>query len=652
MRRLPILGFLISLTCAEGLLASNPNDVNFSLQLTRDTRLYHIGELIEFEISYTSESEQKYVVSAGQPSPELSSVTLRLSPSEGVLDLAVLRQCAGFAGSHLSSGPQYLTSKPISEKADLQGWYRFQKPGHYSLTATSSEVWRAKSVDEGGGQEYLTLESNSVEFDVLPTDPSWEAEELGKILRVLEGANGSGERFGAQYRLSLLDTPDSVQKSTELFLFKAYPERYTYANALTSSSRIDLIIPVLEKALSDPDVSPLGVPELLADLQVRKQLGFPQILQGNERARAQCEERSKLREEYLAKDNALLLARIGRASGPLQNESIYEVWRNAENAAANSGPVPQPLTQLRLAALNVAQNLHPDQQTQLLITLWKDLPHEQLLPLIHDLAPAGTIDAFRLWCEGWPAECSEVILSEALKPSTQISTPVVLLISEGEHKELDSVLNGALTNPAMLQDSLASVRTAAMVLRAGSRELLPAVDKVLTQSNTSQRFNCQVRGYFLGYLFRVAPEHAESRLGESLQDEKCGNQLFHILNTVRPSEGMLPVAVSALNSLDLAIAGQAALFLAEHGHGAAEDLLWRRLDALWNLWHDKTAELRANSPQASVQRQTALLEQSLASALSHATNWNLTSAERDRLRSGCLTEQCQRIAEGKMSLVF
>jgi hypothetical protein len=226
----------------------------------------------------------------------------------------------------------------------------------------------------------------------------------------------------------------------------------------------------------------------------------------------------------------------------------------------------------------------------------------------------------------------------------------VLLISEGEHTELDSVLNGALTNPAMLQDSLASVRTAAMVLRAGSRELLPAVDNVLTQSNTSQRFNCQVQGYLLGYLFRVAPEHAQSRLGESLQDEKCGNQFFHILHTVRPSEGMLPVAVSALNSPDLAIAGQAALFLADHGPAAAEDLLWRRLDALWNLWHDKTAELRANSPQASVQRQPALLERSLASALSRATNWNLTSAERDRLRSGCLTEQCQRIAEGKMWL--
>ena len=157
-------------------------------------------------------------------------------------------------------------------------------------------------------------------------------------------------------------------------------------------------------------------------------------------------------------------------------------------------------------------------------------------------------------------ECSEAILSEVFKPSTQISTPVVLLISEGEHPELDSVLNGALTDPAMLQESLASVRTAAVVLRAGSRALLPAVDNVLTESNAKKGFNCQVQGYFLGYLFRVAAEHAQSRLGESLQNGKCANQLFHILNTVRPSEGILPVAVSALNSPDFAIAGQAACY--------------------------------------------------------------------------------------------
>jgi hypothetical protein len=35
-------------------------------------------------------------------------------------------------------------------------------------------------------------------------------------------------------------------------------------------------------------------------------------------------------------------------------------------------------------------------------------------------------------------------------------------------------------------------------------------------------------------------EHAQSRLGESLQNEKCGNQLFHILNMVPLPKGCCP----------------------------------------------------------------------------------------------------------------
>jgi hypothetical protein len=49
-------------------------------------------------------------------------------------------------------------------------------------------------------------------------------------------------------------------------------------------------------------------------------------------------------------------------------------------------------------------------------------------------------------------------------------------------------------------------------------------------------------------------------------------------------------------------------------------------------------------------RQTALLEQELASGLVTSANWKLTSEERERLYEGCLTEKCRDIADGKMSL--
>jgi hypothetical protein len=654
VKRVFTFGFFVAIACGQPVRAAYPSDIDFSLRLTRDTTSYHIGESIGLELSYASGSERKYLISLTNPIPELDSVTLRLAPLERALDLRALRQCLPIALSILSGGPEYLGSRPVTELADLTTWYRFQNPGHYSLTATSREVSRPKGADEGGGQENLTLESNSVEFDILPPDPSWETQELRSILRDLENAKNPVERSLVSYRLALLDTTDSARKLVELYLSTPYAEKYSYASALSQSSRIDVIIPLLETALSDPEVSPSGVPELLAQLQVRKQLGVLAAISDDQAAQQQrqteCQERRELLDDYLANANSLLLARAARHSGPQQSAAIYEAWYNAENQNAQSTQVPESLAQLRLAVLNMGKELAPDQQMQFVISEWKVLQHEQLLPLIRNLAAAHGLDAVRLWCEDWSVECSAAILSNALKPDTQIMATDVLLMSEVEHPEVDSALREQLGDSGILQDSARSQRTAALVLRAGSRKLLPAVNEALTRSVANHGYNCEVDGYLLGYLFRVALADGQRRLSEMLQDEKCGEQLFRILNMAHYSDTLVPVAVKPLDSRNLKAAAMAALFLADHGLAAVEDALWQRLDAFWLLWHDRAGELRipVTSLERGIQSQSSQLEQSLASALSHASNWNLTPSERGRLRDGCITEQCQDIADGKM----
>jgi len=57
---------------------------------------------------------------------------------------------------------------------------------HYSLIATSTAVSRMKGAEEGGGTEHLTLESNALEFDILPADESWSAAEVTAIERILD----------------------------------------------------------------------------------------------------------------------------------------------------------------------------------------------------------------------------------------------------------------------------------------------------------------------------------------------------------------------------------------------------------------------------------------------------------------------------------
>jgi hypothetical protein len=408
--------------------AANPSDIDFVLRLAGNVSSYHMGEPIGFEISYTSSAERKYLTSQTNPIPESGSVTVRIAPLEGTLDPRALRPCwGGIGGSILSSGPIYLSSRPVTESADLTSWYRFQKPGHYTLTVTSRMVSRSKGVDEGGGQETLNLESNTVEFDIFPPDPGWEAQELQTILLDLDAAKYPGDRARGQYLLALLNTPDAARKLVGLYLSSSDSEKYSYVFGLTQSSQLDVVIPLLETAMSNPEVSPSGLPDLLAQLQVRKQLGIPGAVlddpASQQKSQNECKERRKLYDEYLTRENALVLSRI--QSGHQQPAAIYEAWHNVENQYARDGQyassaqAPESLTQLRLALLNIAEELGPDQQTQFVISEWKILPHEQLLPTIRNLALAHRLDADKLWCEGWPRECSAAIVSDALNPDSQ-----------------------------------------------------------------------------------------------------------------------------------------------------------------------------------------------------------------------------------------
>jgi hypothetical protein len=656
-RRLFTLGFLLFAACGPSAKAANPSDIDFRLRLTGDAGTFHMGEPIGFELSYSSTSDQKYLISASSPAPDFGGNTVHLSPEQGAVDPRTFRPCWGaIGGSHLSSGPQFLSSQPITESSELTAWYRFQKPGHYTFSVSSREVLRPKDIREGGGTEIPTLESNTVEFDILPHDPAWEAGRIRDILS--SNGNGSAENtFNssmAANRLVLLDTPDAARELVALLLTSSIPEKYSYASAVLQSSQVDVMIPLLKKALGDPNVSPSSVPELLAELEVRQKLGA--FVPGSDdpaswrEKQAECQERRKLHDERLAQANDTLLTRVARGSGRSQSAALYEAWNEMENRSLTSDETPPTLPKLRLAVLDAVNELAPDQQIQFLITEWKILPHEQLRPLARSLSAAHHFDAERLWCEDWPSECSAAILAGVLQPNTQMTSIEVLLMPEAEHPELDASFRKELANPKIRQDSAASIRTAALVLRTGSRELLPDVDEALSLSTSGQGHNCQVQAYLLGYLFRVAVEDAQRRFGELLSDEACGDQLFRILNLYHYSDAQIPVAVEALNSRNLSAASTAAIFLAEHGPASVEEALWRRLNALWLTWHDRSGELTTvPSPfQRGIAPQSSVLEQVLVSALLHATNWTLTPVEQDRLRDGCLTEQCREIADGKM----
>jgi hypothetical protein len=656
--------------------APNPQDIQFQISFAANKSFFNVGEPIEIEISYSTQVEKKYRGSWSAPRPGLVSVVPNLRPTEGAIELASVRDYMLPAGSILSS-IGFLGSQAVTQRMDLADWYRFQKPGRYSVSVHSNEVSMAKRAEDSDGWEFLSLESNTLEFNIV-ADPAWSASEVEEITRALKGGDET-ERYRTLHRLIVLDTPLSVQKLAQLYFSKTELSEGDGGRAyqgLRESSQIDVIIPLVEAALSDPQVEPhKGMADLLAGLQVRKELGVVPPPRSDPAGQSEWKERYEARtavfQKYLAKANERVNQTIARRAGPERAAATYLVWFTAEREDSFKPVAPEILSRLRDEVLAAAPELAPGDRIQLLTTLWLSEPHWRLKPVVLSLAEnRGKTDNFSLdepykfWCEGWPRECGATILTEAIRPGTTTSKNAVFLMTESEHPELDDILNARLKEPGMMQDSWEWQRVAAIVLRAGSKNLRPVVDEFLDKYVAQPGCGCEIEGYLVGYLFRTAAPDATKRFTEETGSNRpCASQLLRTLDTVRYSDELIPLAVKALDSADLVSAGMAATFLGSRGPATVEAALWHRLETLREKWRERAEELRGADtrilyggvPERGAQLEwgrTVQLEQFLVSALVRGASWKLTPGEQDRLREGCLTETCRDVADGKMSFGF
>lgn len=660
--RLLLVFAFLSLLFGSRAIASNSQDLRFQLRLVKETPAYHSGESILLEISYSTSTKDKY---QRRSNSAMQGIAIHIEPFDGVLDLNVLRFEHGWGGSSIGV-MGVLSSQAATQQIDLCGLYRFEKPGHYSVAITSNEVSRIKSAEEGGGVENLTLESNWVEFDILPPDPAWAAAELNSIESELNSSEpGVADR--AIGRMGRLDTLASVRKLLQLYLLRAEtagPE-WLVASTLRESSQLEVIIPALEAALSDPSTNvPTTLPQLLADLQSRKDLGvlpsYPTDDAKKPDWNAKAKRRSELQERYFEQANALLMASIPKRSGPQRATAIYQAWYDAEVSYRTKPLSPDILSEIRFNVLAAENELTHAQRLQFVVMVHQTMPHQLLLPIIRSLASdSGTagasfndIEPYELWCEDAPEECRSAILADVQRSQFRTDKNIILLMQEGEHPELDSLLKEQLSDPKVRQDWGQSQRLAAVVLRVGSRNLAPPVKTWLTELAGKPGCAADVEAALLGYLFRLGDPTSGKRLRSELGDRKddCGGQLLRSLHAVRYSDELLPIVSQALSSPNPITVTQAALFLGEHGSPSSQDLLWQRLEFLWNAWHDRASELQVAtmnfSGSAKPAQQANQMEQALASALAHAKNWKLSPAESNRLRSGCLTDVCREVADG------
>jgi hypothetical protein len=148
-----------------------------------------------------------------------------------------------------------------------------------------------------------------------------------------------------------------------------------------------------------------------------------------------------------------------------------------------------------------------------------------------------------------------------------------MVLAVTEHLELDMMLKAQLNGSAM-QDRVQSQRTAAVILRAASRNIVFALPG--SNGHKARLYRRKLRRS-AGVFASSGSRGRSGRLTAELKDQSnsCGNEVLRTLHWVRP------FARPRSHCRQGPRLAQSRCCAGYHGPASAEDALWPRLEALW-----------------------------------------------------------------------
>lgn len=194
--------------------------VTLTLRLA-DDRQFRPGELIPIELEFSSPVAGHYIVdgATGDRSGRLTIDEFRLHPFEGITD-PLLDYYAAQRGGYIGGGIRSmgtLGGKPFIVRLELNEWFRFDRPGTYTLSVRSSRVTdepRRTSTDPG----IVPVQSNAVTIEILPRTGDWESARIAEALGIIDGPATEVERRAGCRILRFLASEMAVEQMIRRFI--------------------------------------------------------------------------------------------------------------------------------------------------------------------------------------------------------------------------------------------------------------------------------------------------------------------------------------------------------------------------------------------------------------------------------------------------
>jgi hypothetical protein len=295
-----------------------PSDLHYEIATKDGRTLFHLGEAIEFEESYSADVPGKYLLLGWPQDPARFAIT----PSNGAIDRTQetgkrsaefilqsncsYRQTCGGTGIGWGDSDWRLplSQYPFKLPIDLTDQFQITQPGHYSIQTNAANVVR-QPVESSIP---ITLTANTLEIDVIE-DQQWSSEALAAAIEQFDqaqakyvlhgwdklpmsemGTEGIEERTNleaetqkAAEKMKLLDTEDSLAEIIRRYdgadIGSDY-YRYILYDGIIQTKHLSLANDLLSERILQPDfwVSEQVIDQLTA---MKLQSEFPTAFDSN-----------------------------------------------------------------------------------------------------------------------------------------------------------------------------------------------------------------------------------------------------------------------------------------------------------------------------------------------------------------------------------
>jgi hypothetical protein len=619
---------------------------------------FHIGERIPLELRFTSANAGRYRATNAHydRSGRMHYESFTVQPDSGWADpLSAYFSSGAFFGGGLFNY-ETLSDKPMLVPLDLNEWVRFDQPGTYEVTVTSSRVEqypRAKDAHE------IETHSNPLVLHIIDATPEWQKAKFVTALSQLNAhplTNIGSEDPEAVSAMADLRFLDSKASSEYLAAHLTDDDRLRFASAFglmgASPMMHEAAVAALNRQIEEPNfpVSDFFLTTL-----------------------------ATLQKTPPSSDDAARFSLEGKADGPVWRSVLAALPRKQGAARAATAHtltartprdvLPEERAQLAQALTASFLDLSNDDKLDALEYRWDTLRPEAMLPILQQVAaqPADSksyifpgrwhstlevkASALKRWYELDPSGAIQQITIELSLPDTKLTAENLAFLPEKQtFPQYEPIWAQVMANSKDREDQ---ARLAGLLTRFGTGSAAAQVSA--TADKNLEGWPCALQAPALAYLVKFDAAMARPFLDRTLaargqDDYGCFSALIRDVGRLAHGKALNEVALASINDRNPDVVTTAAEYLRDHGdESAAKPLLERYL--IWaEQWHGKDEELDHPSEKTSnTSYQGWVLGRSLGEAIISPHGWMVEPSIVAHVAGLCVGEQVCNVLR-KMSI--